>query len=201
MRAGPEQLLRAARGASVLEAEVGAAVPQEVRVRVALDGTHLARSVQRDLVVRFSVPPGRHVYAEPAPPGSVAVDVTLDRNDRLVQRPSVRPVSETHSLAGSGESFQVHHDVFELRLPLTVNGGQAGDLAEITISGVVRWQCCDDEVCDLPASQRFELTLPVSEPPPVALGRGPGATLEPNALAHFQRMSERRRVSDPGEAQ
>ena len=88
--------------------------------------------------------------------------------------------------------FQVHHDVFELRLPLAVFGAAGSDAAEITISGEVRWQCCDDEVCDLPTSQRFELTRPVSEPPAVALRSRRGATLEPNAMAHFQRMSERR---------
>ena len=196
VRAGPEQLLRAALGQPMLEPRGDQAAPQEVQVSVALDGNHLASMVQRDMVVRFSVPAGRHVYAEPAPQGSLAVEVTLDESDRLVQRPIVRPASEPHTLAGTGESFQVHHDVFELRLPLAVNSASPSDAAEITISGEVRWQCCDDEVCDLPTAQRFELTLPVSEPPAVALRSRRGATGEPNAMAHFQRMSERRRGSD-----
>ncbi len=195
VRAGPEQLLRAALGQPMLEPRGDKAAPQEVQVSVALDGNHLAPMVQRDLVVRFSVPEGRHVYAEPAPQGSVALEVTLDGSDRLVQRPIVRPASQPHTLEATGESFRVHHDVFELRLPLAVNGASPSDAAEITISGEVRWQCCDDEVCDLPTSQRFELTLPVSEPPAVALRSSRGATVEPNAMAHFQRMSERRRGS------
>ncbi|MBW2281671.1 MAG: redoxin domain-containing protein [Deltaproteobacteria bacterium] len=196
LRAGPEQLLRAAQGQPMLESKPNEAAPEEVQVRVALDGDNLAPMVQKDLVVRFSVPTGRHVYAKPAPQGAAAVEVTLDENERLVQRPVVRPTSEPHALAGTEESFQVHHDVFELRLPLTVNGSAGSDAAAITISGEVSWQCCDDEVCDIPTSQRFELTLPVSEPPAVALGNRRGATLEPNAMAHFQRMSERRRGSD-----
>ncbi len=222
VRAGPEQLLRAAlarphgrgpslpiggsfAGAKLLrrtrlgqpmpEPRADRAAPQEVRVSVALDGNHLAPMVQRDLVVRFSVPEGRHVYAEPAPQGSVALEVTLDGSDRLVQRPIVRPASQPHTLEATGESFRVHHDVFELRLPLAVNGASPSDAAEITISGEVRWQCCDDEVCDVPTSQRFELALPVSEPPAHALRNSRGATVEPNAMAHFQRMSERRRGS------
>ncbi len=193
VRAGPEQLLWAALGQPPLEPEVDrVAAPRDVRVSVALDGDHLAFTVQRDLVVRFSVPAGRHVYAEPAPPGSVAVEVTLDENRRLVQRPIVRPASEPHVLAGTGESFQVHHGVFELRLPLAVNGFSRSDAAGLMISGEVRWQCCDDEVCDLPTSQRFELTVPVSEPVPHALRDKRAATAEPNAHAHFRRMSERR---------
>ncbi|MCP5066156.1 MAG: redoxin domain-containing protein, partial [bacterium] len=168
VRTGPEQLLRAIQGEPLLEASADVAAPEAVQVNVALDGASLAATVQRDLVARFSVPAGRHVYAEPAPQGTVAVDVVLDGNSGLVQRPVVRPASEPHTLAGSGESFGVHHDQFELRLPLTVNNAGAG-APEITVSGEIRWQSCDDEVCDLPAKQRFELTLPIAESPPVAL--------------------------------
>jgi len=196
VRAGPEQLLRAVQGQPVLEARADEAAPEAVQVNIALDGSALAATVQRDLVARFSVPAGRHVYAEPAPQGTVAVDVVLDESDRLVKRPIVRPASEPHALAGTGESFQVHHDLFELRLPLTVNNAAGGVDAEITVSGEVRWQSCDDEVCDIPTSQRFELTLPVAESPAVALWGKRGAALEPNAKAHFQRMSERRLGSD-----
>ena len=196
VRAGPEQLLRAAQGQPMLEARTDGAAPEAVQVNIALDGSTLASTVQRDLVARFSVPAGRHVYAEPAPQGTVAVDVVLDESDRLVQRPIVRPASEPHALAGTGESFQVHHDLFELRLPLTVNNAAGRIDAGITVSGEVRWQSCDDEVCDIPTSQRFELTLPVAEAPAVALWGKRGAALEPNARAHFQRMSERRGGSD-----
>jgi DsbC/DsbD-like thiol-disulfide interchange protein len=121
----------------------------------------------------------------------VAVDVVLDASDSLVQRPILRPASERHALSGTGESFRVHHDLFELRLPLTVNNAAGGLATEITVSGEVRWQSCDDEVCDIPTSQRFELTLPVAESPPVALFGKKGA-----ALKHFQKMSERRAGSD-----
>jgi len=126
----------------------------------------------------------------------VAADVVLDETDRLVERPIVRPASEPHALAGTGESFQVHHDLFELRVPLTVNNANGSDAAAIAVSGEVRWQSCDDEVCDIPTSKRFELTLPVAESPPVALWGKRGMALEPNARAHFQRMSERRRGAD-----
>ncbi len=195
-RAGPEQLLRAARGQTTPESAAGEAAPEAVQMSVALDGNSLAPMVQSDLVVRFSVPARRHVYAEPAPDGAVAVDLILDENDRLVPRPLARPASVPHTLAGTGESFQVHHGVFELRMPLTVNGSPAGGAAEITFSGEVRWQSCDDEVCDIPTRQRFELTLPVAESPAVALRGENGPALEPNAMAHFQRMLKRRVGSD-----
>ena len=196
VRAGPEQLLRAAQGQPMLETKASETALDAVQVSVALDGNTLAPTVQKDLVVSFSVPRGRHVYAEPAPQGSVAVDVVLDENKRLVQRPLVRPTSAPHTLAGTGESFRVHHGVFELRLPLTVNGAIGGGGTEISVSGEVRWQSCDSEVCDIPAGQRFEVELPVAESPPVALWGKRGTALEPNAKKHFLRMSERRRGAD-----
>ena len=196
VRAGPEQLLRAAQGQPMLESKANETAPDAIQVSVALDGNTLASTVQKDLVVSFSVPAGRHVYAEPAPRGSMAVDVVLDENKRLVQRRLVRPTSAPHTLAGTRESFQVHDGVFELRLPLTVNGGFGGGSTEISVSGEVRWQSCDNAVCDIPAGQRFELQLAVAESPAVALRSKRGVVLEPNAMEHFQRMSERRVGTD-----
>lgn len=200
VRTGPEQLLRAVRGESVGEFASGreSTESDEVAMNVFLDGDALTTSVQRDLVIQFSIPNGRHLYAEPAPAGSVAVAVELDEHDRIVQRPLLRPASETHSLPGTSEAFQVHHGQFEVRMPLTVNGRvlSSGDNSHLTVSGTVRWQVCDDEVCDIPVSHRFELTVPVTKSPPVALWGEEGKTLEPNARAHFQRMKDRR--DNPG---
>ena len=198
VRAGSDQLLRAVRGEAIAAAEPAAAAdPAEVAMSVYLEGDSLTPTVQRDLVVQFSVPEGRHVYADPAPAGSVAVSVALDPNERLVQRPLQHPDSEPHSLAGTDEVFPVHHGLFQLRLPLTVNGGlvAADGSSTLTIAGTVRWQVCDDEVCDIPISRNFELTVPITRSPPVALV-GEGAELEPNARAHFQKMTERRSQPD-----
>tara|TARA_A100001037_G_scaffold166237_1_gene149533 strand:- start:157 stop:1020 length:864 start_codon:yes stop_codon:yes gene_type:complete len=193
VRAGPEQLLRAAQGQPMVEPSTPEASPEEaVEVSVTLDGDALARTVQKDLVARFRVPIGKHVYAQPAPEGSVSVNLVLDENARLVQRPLVRPISEPHTLTATDECFPVHHGVFELRLPITVNGAEDASAEAIKLSGEVRWQSCDDEVCDIPASMRFELELPVAETPAFPLRSKKGAALEPNAMAHFKRMSERR---------
>ncbi len=121
----------------------------------------------------------------------MAVNITLDADEQLVQRPLVRPPSETHHLGSTGEVFEVHHHNFDLRIPLTINS-LAPDAGSITIAGEVSWQVCDDEVCDIPTSERFKLEVPVTPAPDVALGSKSGAALEPNAMTHFKRMSERR---------
>lgn len=200
VRAGPEQMLRALSGKDEIEVaataiqETTVATPtktQAVAVNVAFAGDKLGPIVQRDLVVRFQVPAGRHVYASPAPAGSVAVAVTLDDDPRVVERPMLRPPSEPHTLTGTGETMQVHNGTFELRLPVTLNASDPS-MTEYELSGTVHWQACDNDVCDIPASQRFQITVPVIEAPAVALGNATGAAIEPNAMQHFQRMSQRR---------
>ena len=196
VRAGPEQMLRALRGENVTSptpttASDGDTEAQEqVQVEVSLEGEYLSPTVQRDLVIRCHVPAGRHMYAAPAPAGMQAVTVTLDDQPGLVQRGLLRPASETHQLHGTDEQFQVHHGMVELRLPLTVSATPE----TLTLAGQVRWQCCDDEVCDVPQSHRFALSVPVQPSPPVALGSKAGAALEPNAMAHFQKMTTRRQT-------
>lgn len=191
VRAGPEQLLRAAQGGSIVDDAIEKHLPEAVTVAVEIEGETLTSTVQRDLVVRFDVPEGRHVYADPAPDGSVAVQVEVDSQEGLVTRDLLRPQSEPHTLLGAGEKFQVHHGSFELRLPLTTNS-LVGDKTEITVSGKVRWQSCDDEVCDIPSSQDFLIVMPIVASPPTALGSEQGAKIEPNAMAHFQKMTSRR---------
>lgn len=196
VRTGPEQLLRAVNDGTTQSPALTVEPPAEVSTRVYLEGETLAVSVQRDLVARIEVPAGRHVYADPAPEGSVAVDLLLDPNPVLVIRDLVRPKSQPHSLAGTGETFNVHHDSVELRLPITVNGALTaeGVASELVVSGTLRWQTCDDEICDIPASERFKLRLPVVGPVLNDLRATSSSTArEPNAAEHFQRMIERRK--------
>lgn len=195
VRVGPEQLLRAANGENIAAVQTTSANSNDSTFAVSFAGESLVPTVQRDLIVRFEVPDGRHVYADPAPAGSVAVTVQLDANEHLVQRPLVRPKHSPHTLGSSGERFNVHTGHFELRLPITVNVANIRKVPEVTITGEVQWQTCDDDVCDLPQREQFSLTLPIEQPPAPALG-GPGAELEPNAMQHFQQMTARRKVKD-----
>lgn len=193
VRAGPEQLLRAAQGQQLRDSAPAEQASEQVQVSVTLDGPALVPTVQRDLLIRLQVPPGRHLYADPAPAGSVPLSVTLENNDSLVLRPLMRPPSTEHQLADTNEAFDVHDGLVELRLPLTISGIRKDQPSELTVAGEVHWQCCDDKVCDIPARQRFELQVPVGDSPDLALGSKRGAKLEPNAAAHFQHMSARRR--------
>jgi hypothetical protein len=195
VRAGPERFLRALGGEPAEVVRPTRDPDPTTEAQVFLEADTLVVSVQRELVARIAVPTGRHVYAKPAPPGSVEVDLQLDSNPSLVVRDLIRPESEPHRLASTGEEFEVHHGTVELRLPITVNGALAADggTRETTISGTVCWQTCDDEVCDLPERQRFEIRVPIVGPVLPGIRReSEAAAREPNAAQHFQRLVERR---------
>jgi hypothetical protein len=201
VRVGPEQLLRAFRGETLadlaiptLESAPEGTMPEKITASIFLEGETLALSVQRELVARISVPTGSHLYASPAPQGMVAVNIKLDANPLLVLRDIVRPSSETHSLSGTAKTFEVHHGQVELRLPITINGAvtRGGGPNEVLIAGSLHWQSCNDEVCDLPATQRFELTVPVDRPVLPQIGvPDDKRTIEPRAGEHFQQMIHR----------
>ncbi len=207
LRAGPEQLLRALRGESpVIETSTATSstptstptsASSDAEPTITFDGDQLAVSVLRDLVVSFQVPPGRHLYASPAPKGMVAASVELDHISKLVQRPVQQPPSHEHTMASTGERFAVHDGRVEFRIPLTVNGNVTAvsdsQAPSMTVTGKISWQMCDDEVCDVPQQQSFELTLPVQGAVVSEIMLEPDGKLikAMNAKAHFQKLASR----------
>lgn len=203
LRVGPERLLRAVQGReSHPEVQADATIGssgidrRNITPEVFLDGGLLALGLLRDLVARFEVPPGRHLYASPAASGMIAAKLNLDPHAAVVAKDLEVPTSMTHSITATGESFQVHKGTVELRIPLTANRLWRSDSGarEVTLTGSIEWQCCDDEVCDVPRREPFELTIPVTGWLQSDLSPGPeiSETRRENAIKHFQKMSSRR---------
>jgi hypothetical protein len=198
LRAGPEMLLRAARGEAIEHSKTDHEPPAETTWHVYLDGDRLAASVLKDLVARIEVPSGRHLYADPAPVGNVPVALVLDEDPQIVTRDVVKPESESLTLGGTGEVIQVYAGAVELRLPITVNanlGVAETEPCEITLAGELHWQTCDDHVCDLPRRERFELTIPLASVVVSELRSSADGVLvrSMNGLKHFEHMADRAR--------
>ena len=198
LRAGPEQIMRAVTGEETdpFIPQPPATERQDLTPNIFVDGPHLAVGVLRELVARFEVPAGRHLYAAPAPAGMLAVDLTLDDHPKVVAKALQRPASHTHTLPATAEHFEVHSGRVELRIPITVNGTVVSDdrIDELTLSGTVSWQVCDDQVCDVPQQQPFEFIVPVTGVVASDLRARPGESdvRAKNALRHFKKMTSRR---------
>ena len=77
VRPGPEQLLAALKGEQVdLIKKNGD--DQQVKVEVAFEGDTLPAGITRQIVARFSVPEGMHLYGQPVPEGLVPASIQLD---------------------------------------------------------------------------------------------------------------------------
>ena len=200
LRIGPETLLRAVLGESIEDSTATSGPVEETTWKVYFEGDRVAVSVLRDIVARIDLPRGRHLYADPAPRGNVAVELVLDPNPRIASRSLVKPESTSISLAGTGERIQVYERTVELRLPIAANTNFSEDQTgkeEITLSGELRWQTCDDHSCDLPRAERFEITVPVVGSVVSEVGHQADGTLvrEMNGMQHFERLMQRRQQS------
>ena len=194
LRASADQLLRAAGGEDIERTPLPAS-PSEVTVDIAFDGPTLGSGILRDLVIRFAVPEGQHLYGEPVPDGMVATSVVLDDDVGLVSRPAVLPPTTAHTLAGTGEVLQVFDGDVTIRVPITHNGRsitrRSDGIRVQQVSGTIRWQACDAAVCRLPSTHRFDLEIPTTRLNDLELDRPPGST-SMDFAAHFTAMIERR---------
>jgi hypothetical protein len=164
-RASADQLLRAALGEQI---ELPPLEPKDGQVEfdVSFDGEVLHPGILRDLIVRFAVPDGQHLYGEPVPAGMVATSVEIDDDVGLIVRPPVLPPTTEHTLAGTGETLQVFEGDVIVRVPLTHLARSLirndDDTLVQRVSGTVRWQACDDDACHLPRTERFTIDIPAA---------------------------------------
>lgn len=204
LRAGPEMLLRAAQGGRIGQLAARRESPAETTWNVFLDADRLAVSVVKDLVATIEVPDGRHLYADPAPDGNVPVTLVLDEDYRIVVQESIKPASKPLTLGGTGEVIDVYEGSIEFRLPISVNANLGivdTESNNIKLTGELRWQTCDDQVCDLPRRERFELTVPLASVVVSELRTPADGVLvrSMNGMKHFKRMTERRSAASENE--
>lgn len=201
VRVGPEQLLAAVGGEALDLEPASSSLVDEVAVRVGIEGRDLPPGIQRDLVARFSVPPGQHLYDEPVPEGLVAASIVLDDTPGLMVADTRKPATRTLTLSATGETLEVYEGDVVLRRPVTQNGRAGEKIGAgrlITITGEVRWQACDDQQCGLPQRQRFEVQIPAGRItlPDIGPAAAKGRAKSMNGAAHMKRMVERRQRSD-----
>jgi len=197
LRVGPEELLRAVDGDALSE-YMGNPVSDttDAEPKVFLEGEHLAVGVLQHLVCQINVSQGRHLYADPAPQGMIPFTLTLDAQSKLVIRELIRPASEAHTMAGTGEVIQVNHGRVELRLPITANAAitSTTEPTMLDLSGEVSWQTCDEDVCDVPRRSRFAFNVPIEGAvvPEFMTKPGNPKVRAMDGINHFKKMSSRR---------
>ena len=203
-RDSPERLLDAALGRVVLDgsgprAEGGDA---EVRVSAAVRGGtgSLRQGIIRELVVRFELAAGLHVYGEPVPEGMIPVQVEVQGPPGLVVQAPELPPTTPHRLPEMDLTLPVWSGTVDVRVPFYAVGELASetrplDRGSATLSVTVRYQACDDRTCLLPRTEVFTLELPldVVDVPRLSIHMGHGQReAEYDAFPHARRLLRRK---------
>lgn len=184
-RDSPELLIDAALGKIQIaeDAPRAQAGDDEVRVTAAIHGGKgtIRQGIVRQLVVRFELRDGLHLYGEPVPEGMIPTTVTLSGPPGLATLDPIVPPTEPLTLASMGVELPVWSGSFEIVVPFYATGELASetrplDQTSVTIEAEIRYQACDDDVCLLPKTEKlaFELPLDVIDTPNLGLHTGHG---------------------------
>ena len=198
VRPGAEQLVAAVKGEEV-GLEERPATDQEVEVDIEFEGNDLPVGITRQIVARFSVPKGMHLYQEPVPDGLVAASIELDDEaEGILSYTLVAPETQPLTLGTDGHTLEVYEGNVVLRLPIAQNGRaitKDDDGRWVSVSGRVRWQACNDETCLVPDERAFSFRVPSAFTVMADMGPGEGRVPSMNGAAHFKNMMDRRKTA------
>ncbi|MBW2281392.1 MAG: redoxin domain-containing protein [Deltaproteobacteria bacterium] len=130
-------------------------------------GGTVKTAVIRQLVVRFELAPGLHIYDEPVPDGMVATRIQVTGppglNSGEIERPPTRPLR----LPGLDMDLSVWEGTVDFVIPVSVDDRIAGlthapEHDEIPIEVRIDYQACDDQACRIPRSESLSIRVPVA---------------------------------------
>jgi len=203
-RDSAEMLIAAASG----KIELPEAAPQasggdeDVKLSVGLVGGKgsIRQGILREILARFELSDGLHIYGEPVPDGMVATSVTVTGPDGLMCEAPILPPTEPLTLAAMGVELQVWSGVVDIRVPIYAGSELATEVAplaqdSVEIEVTVRYQACNDDTCLLPKTETIKLDVPmdVTEVPAIPVHQGHGQR-EGNydGRPHFKRLLKRK---------
>ena len=180
----------------------------EVSVRVALRGGRgtIRQGIVRQLVARFDVAEGFHLYGEPVPDGMLPTKVEIEGPEGLVVHDPIVPETQPHRLESLDVELPVWSGTFDIVVPFHAAGALAsevraiedGESARLTVK--VAYQACDDEVCLLPRTETFEFDVPleVVDIPKIGLHDGHGQRAgNYDGTPHLRRLLKRKFRESP----
>jgi peroxiredoxin len=167
-------------------------------------GGELKSAVVRQIVVRFDLAPGLHIYDEPVPEGMVATQIEVSGPPGLITGATVKPPTHTLTLPELDAELQVWDGCVDFVIPVQADDRivsllDAPQHDAVPIDVTIRYQACDDQTCRIP--QREKLTVRVPTAPYVGhelAGRMDGAVASSmNSREHMMRMVRRGLLRSP----
>lgn len=199
-RDSPEFLIDAALGRIDFQDEPPQATTgdEEIGLSATIRGGKgsLRQGILRQLIVRFELAEGLHIYGDPVPEGMIATSIEISPQPGLVVLDRVEPPSRPLHLKEMDIELQVWSGTVDFVIPFYPTGEMASetrplDMASTSLEIKVRYQACNDETCLLPRTENFEIELPldVIDVPALSLHMGHGQReAEYDGMPHMRRL-------------
>lgn len=155
----------------------------EVKITAAIHGGagSIRQGIRREVVVRFELGDGLHIYDAPVPDGMVPTTVTVTGPEGLVVEDTIVPPTTPLRLAAMDVELRVWSGTVDLRVPIYGAGELVSEVRpldrdSIPIDVEVRYQACDADTCLLPKTERLRIEAPldVIDIPNISLHTGHG---------------------------
>lgn len=168
-REGPELLLDSALGEILIGHDEPSASGDDqdgIKLSATLHGGAIKQGAQREIIVRFDLPVGLHIYGKPVPEGMVPTDISVEGPEGLVIEPIIAPPTTPLKLESLGLELPVWSGRVDFRIPIYALSSLVSECRPVNHDSIdikieVKYQACDDNVCLLPQTETFELSAPL----------------------------------------
>jgi hypothetical protein len=126
--------------------------------KITLSTGHAVAAQQLGVAVEFSIAPGWHIYGEPLPENYVATNLVFD-NDLVREQSFEFPKAPPIEFKALGETLPAYSGTMRASGRIATKMGLKP--GEYKLHGVLRFQECSDEVCNLPQKIAFEIPIKI----------------------------------------
>jgi peroxiredoxin len=167
-------------------------------------GGNIKSAVLRQLVVRFELAPGLHIYDDPVPAGMVATRIEVNGPAGLQTEAVIKMPTRPLKLDSLDTELQVWEGQVDFVIPLWADDRIASLMQklavdEISIEVNIDYQACDDRSCQIPQRESLTIMVPVAPYVGHALaGTLPGAVVSTmDNKKYMMRMVRRSLLRNP----
>ena len=138
---------------------------EDVQARIVISDKRSFSGQRLGAAVNFKVAPGWHIYGEPLPTGYSPTSVKFDDDlvaSQALEFPQPKPVK----FELLGETLPVYHGEFRATGYILLK--QKLPPGEQKLTGTLNFQECNDKICKLPQSVRFQIPMRIDPYVPAA---------------------------------
>jgi DsbC/DsbD-like thiol-disulfide interchange protein len=131
-----------------------------VEARIMLSANRAPDANRLSVAVDFSVAPGWHIYGEPLPAGEGLTPTSIKFDGDLVVRQKLAlPKPTPRRFEALNETYPVYQGSFKAAGDIVV--AQKLKRGDYSIPGTLSFQECNDAICEMPQSVRFEVQIQI----------------------------------------